>query len=116
MSEKPLILSILIGLIVVLVIAGVSILVKMNALDDDYKKELTKSMALQKSIEELRNENVSLKEENASLKDKNIKITVEMEEAKTELAKLEKLKNKLEENLKDELMKNEPATPAAATK
>ncbi|MBU2102952.1 MAG: hypothetical protein ABH865_00155 [Candidatus Omnitrophota bacterium] len=114
MSEKPLILSILIGLIVVLVIAGVSILVKMNALDDDYKKELTRSMTLQKATEDLRAENASLKGESMDLKDKNTKLVLQVEEVKIELAKLDKLKNKLEENLKDELMKNEPAQAVAA--
>ena len=115
MNEKPLILSILIGLIVVLVIAGVSILVKMNSLDEDYKKQLAKSISLQKNVEELKAQNASLKSENAELKDKNTQLTGKIEEVKTELAKLEKLKNKLEENLKDELMKNTPAeTPAPA--
>ncbi|MDD5194802.1 MAG: hypothetical protein PHQ96_03890 [Candidatus Omnitrophica bacterium] len=114
MSEKPLVLSILIGLIVVLVIAGVSILVKMNAVDEDYKRELAKAMTFQKDIEALKNDNTVLKEENTGLKEKNGKLSVEMEETKTELTKLQKLKDKLEENLKDELMKNEPATEATA--
>lgn len=106
MSDRPLILSILVGLIVVLVVAGISLLVKINALDESYKKELTKNIEVQKKLEELKNSNSILKDENAALKEKNAQLTVEIEELKVEQAKLEKLKNKLEENLKEELMKN----------
>ncbi len=110
MSERPLVLSILIGLVVVLIIAGISLLVKMNALDDSYKKELGKSINLQKTIEELKNAHTALKEENAMLKEKNAQLTTQLEELETEIVRLEKLKNKLEENLKDELMKNQNLT------
>ncbi|MCM8819233.1 MAG: hypothetical protein NC925_00350 [Candidatus Omnitrophica bacterium] len=109
MSDKPLILSILVGLIVVLVIAGVSLLVKINALDENYKKELTKNIELQKNLEELKNSISTLKEENVALKEKNTQLTTQVEELKIEKAKLEKLKEKLEENLKEELMKNTQA-------
>ena len=61
MSDKPLIVSLLIGLIVVLVVAGVSLLVKMNSLSDVYKKELASSMSLQKNIQDLNEENSQLK-------------------------------------------------------
>lgn len=107
MSEKPLILSILIGLIVVLVIAGVSLLVRINSLEENYKKELTKNIEMQKKFEEFKNLNAALKEENVALKERNTKLATEIEELKLEKTKLEKLKNKLEENLKEELMKNE---------
>lgn len=107
MNDKPLVISLLMGLIVVLVILGVSLLVKMNKLSDDYKRELSKSISLSKTTEDLTTNNDSLKSENASLLEKNTTLNKSIEELKVELDKTNRLKNKLEENLKDELMKNE---------
>lgn len=98
MKDSPLIISLLVGLIVVLVIAGVSLLVKMNTLSEIYQKELAKNISLEKGIEDLNSENSSLKEEIAELK-------VRGKDLKEENMKLEELKKKLEENLKEELMR-----------
>jgi len=98
MKDSPLIISLLIGLIVVLVIAGVSLLVKMNSLSGIYKKELAKNISLEKSNEDLKAENSSVKEELAQLK-------VRIKDLQEENMKLEELNAKLEENLKDELMR-----------
>jgi len=103
MKDNPLIISLLIGLIVILVIAGVSLLVKMNALSGVYKQELAKNISLEKNIEDLKAENGDLAEEIEQLNDK-------IEDLKEENAKTEKLKDRLEENLKEELMKQKLGT------
>ncbi len=103
MKDNPLIISLLIGLIVVLVIAGVSLLVKMNALSGVYKQELAKNISLEKNVEDLKAENSDLAEETKQL---NAKI----KDLKEENAKTEKLKERLEENLKEELMKQKLGT------
>ena len=98
MKDSPLIIGLLVGLIVVLVIAGVSLLTKMNSLSAVYKQELARNIGLDETIEGLRSNNSNLK--------KNVgELEVEVEGLKEENLKLEKLKDKLEENLKDELMK-----------
>lgn len=103
MKDNPLIISLLIGLIVILVIAGVSLLVKMNALSGVYKQGLAKNISLEKNIEDLRVENSGLAEDIEQLNDK-------IEYLKEENEKTEKLKDKLEENLKEELMKQKLGT------
>lgn len=98
MKDNPLIISLLIGLIVILVIVGVSLLVKMNSLSGVYKQELAKNISLEKNTEDLKAKNSDLVREAGQLNEK-------MEELKLEKEKTEKLKDKLEENLKEELMK-----------
>jgi len=98
MKDNPLIISLLIGLIVVLVIAGVSLLVKMNSLSGVYKQELAKNISLAKNIEDLKIDNSDLAGDIEQLNDK-------IEDLEEENIKVEKLKDKLEENLKEELMK-----------
>lgn len=103
MKDSPLIISLLIGLVVILVIAGVSLLVKMNTLSGVYKQELAKNISLEKNTEDLKAENNTLSEEIKKLNDK-------IGELKEENAKISKLKDKLEENLKEELMKQKLGT------
>lgn len=103
MSERPLIISLLIGLIVVLVIGGVSLLVRMNSLDNIYKKEISKNMSLQEDVESLQEENASLKEEKAGFKKDSAQFKTKVDELTKEAASLELLKDKLEENLKEAL-------------
>lgn len=103
MKDNPLIISLLIGLIVILVIAGVSLLVKMNSLSGVYKQELAKNISLEKNIEDLKAKNGSLVEEIGQLNDK-------IDDLKEENSKTEKLKDRLEENLKEELMKQKLGT------
>lgn len=121
MNDRPLIVSLLIGLIVVLVVTGVSLLVKMNTLSEVYKKELSRGMTLEKSIEDSKIENAQLqgkiltaneaysviKKENTDLKEVVSKLNVRINELETEMLKLEKLKDKLEDNLKEELFEKE---------
>lgn len=107
MKDKPLILSLLVGLIMVLVVAGVSLLVKINSLSSFREELVKKNMKLEKGLEELKSENTSLKEKNKALTEDMDKNSIKVAELKTEIAKLEKLKEKLEENLKDELIKQD---------
>jgi predicted nuclease with TOPRIM domain len=107
MKDKPLILSLLVGLIMVLVIAGVSLLVRINALSGSERKSNAEKMAISEQLESLKKENSLLTEKNKGLIDDLAKANIKSDELKTELAKLEKLKDKLEENLKDELIKQD---------
>lgn len=107
MKDSPLIVGLLAGLIVILVIAGVSFLVKMNFYSEAYKKELSKGMSFQKNLETLTRENAVLKEKNTELKSEMEGLKVKADDLKLEIMKLEKLKEKLEENLKNELIKEE---------
>lgn len=120
MKDNPLIISLLIGLIVLLVIAGVSLLVQMNSLSATYKKEVAKNISLEKAVEDLKGENSQLTKDINEIKskvaesmeknrqalkeaeDKNLDKIKELEDRN---AKLEKLNEKLEEDLKEELMK-----------
>jgi len=113
MRDNPLIIGLLIGLIVILVIAGVSLLVKMNSLSSIYKKQVAKNINSEKAIEDLKEENAGLTEKIEELsvqmensKDENVKQIKELQE---ENMKLEELKNRLEESLKEELMKKKLA-------
>lgn len=122
MSDKPLIVSLLIGLIVILVIGGVSLLVKMNSLSDLYKKGLAENMTQQKTIETfkeektmLNEEKTSLKEENGRLKDDVVKMSAQIGDLNKQLTQTQvqaqaqvqvqeqEIKENPEENLKQEV-------------
>ncbi|MFA5008319.1 MAG: hypothetical protein WC546_03770 [Candidatus Omnitrophota bacterium] len=107
MKDKPLILSLLVGLIMVLVVAGVSLLVKINSLSGFREELAKKNMNLEKTIEDLKTENSAITEKNKVLTQDVNKANDKVTELKTELTKLEKLKAKLEENLADELVKQD---------
>ena len=101
MKVSPLIIGLLAGLIVILVIGGVSLLVKMNSLIRDRDKELA-----EKRNYELIAEN--LKEENKNLSRSINELNSETAVLRDENEKLEKLNERLQENLKEELMKRRP--------
>jgi len=103
MKPNPLIISLLVGLIVVLVIAGVSVSVKMNTLSKIYKKELAKNISLEKRIEDLNGENNTLTK---TIEGLNVKV----EDLKKENEKLSQTNKTLEDNLKEELMKKKLGT------
>ena len=104
MRDKPLVVSLLVGLVVVLIIGGVSVLVKMNSVSGEYKKKVAQGISFQKTIEELRRENSNLNDDNEELKEEIASLNNKIAELNTELAKTVELKNKLEEALKDELI------------
>lgn len=109
MKDNPLIISLLIGLIVILVIAGVSLLVKTKSLSEAYKETLAKNINLEKEIETIKAENSAFGQTVATLNSQmqELKAGYEAKIAalKEEKLRLETLKEKLEDNLKDELMK-----------
>ncbi len=107
MKDKPLILSLLVGLIMVLVVAGVSLLVKINSLSGFREELAKKNMTLEKAIEDLKAENGTLTDKNKVLTEDVNKANEKVDGLKTELTKLEKLKAKLEDNLADELIKQD---------
>lgn len=107
MKDKPLILSLLVGLIMVLVVAGVSLLVKINSLSSFREELAKKNMNLEETIEDLKAENSAAGEKNKVLIEDVNKANEKVNELKTELTKLEKLKAKLEDNLADELIKQD---------
>jgi len=107
MKDKPLILSLLVGLIMVLVVAGVSLLVKINSLSSFREELAKKNMNLEKTIEDLKTENSAVSEKNKVLTEDVNKANEKVNELKTELTKLEKVKAKLEDNLADELIKQD---------
>ena len=99
MRNNPFLISLLIGLIVVLIVGGISLLVEMNTLRTNYKKEQAEKMSLEKDLD-------LLKKEKSALEVTIDKSNKQIEELRLENQKLEKLKDKLEESLKEELMKN----------
>jgi uncharacterized protein YoxC len=107
MKDKPLILSLLVGLIMVLVVAGVSLLVKINSLSSFREELAKKNMSLEKTIEDLKAENNAVSDKNKALIEDVNKANEKVNELKTELTKLGKLKAKLEDNLADELIKQD---------
>ncbi len=126
MKDNPLIIGLLIALIVVLVIAGVSLLVKTNDLSNMYKKEVADKISFEKNLEDLKVENIELRKNieilNVDIKQlkvdsiKQIEVikegnSKEVTALKEEYIKLEILKEKLEDNLKDELMKKRLESP-----
>ncbi|MBP7088547.1 MAG: hypothetical protein KBB01_04535 [Candidatus Omnitrophica bacterium] len=94
MKSNPLIISLLVGLIVVLVIGGVSVSVKMNSISRIYKKELAKNISLEKNVEDLKIENDNLKKAIEAL-------NVNMENLKKENEKLLQLNKTLEDSRKE---------------
>ncbi len=109
MRNNPLIVSLLIGLIVILVIAGVSLLVKNKSLSEIYKQSFAKSIGFEEEIEDLKGDNLSLSKKAEDLQAANHELKEEygkkVEELKQDNLRLQKLKEMLEDNLKDELMK-----------
>jgi len=111
MNERPLVFSLLIGLIVVLVVAGVSLSVQINRQSDAYKKEVAKSLSLQKDIEtakiatsDLTRQIESLRAENDGLKSTIVAITSENEGLKLEKARITAVKNEIEQKFGEKLV------------
>jgi predicted RNase H-like nuclease (RuvC/YqgF family) len=114
MNERPLVFSLLIGLIVVLVVAGVSLSVQINRQSEVYKKEVAKGMSLQKDIEaakvttgDLTRQIESLRAENDGLKSTIAAVTSENEALKLEKARITAVKNEIEQKFGEKLV---PAT------
>jgi len=114
MKSEPLLLGILLGIIVILIIGGISLSVRLNQLRKNYQEVAGKNLKLEELVENLKAEkealiksNQDLKNEIKELERKIDKLTGEKEDLKLELEKMRRLKEKLEESLKEELMKKE---------
>jgi cell division protein FtsB len=116
MKNSPVILGLVAGLIVVLLIGGVTLQVQVNRVSNDYKNEKNLADALQKSVNDIKRENDSLKGVNASLQDQVGKLDQKAKDLSLEITKLEALKAKLEENLQNELIKQQAQPAVAAVK
>lgn len=109
MKDNPLIISLLVGLIVILVIGGVSLLVKMNR-EAGVKDQLqTEKMSLDKTLGECQTENSNLQK---TVEQLNARVYSIEKESKEKIAvlneeneRLKLLNKRLEDSLKDELMK-----------
>ena len=111
MNERPLVFSLLIGLIVVLVVAGVSLSVQINRQSEVYKKEVAKSISLQKDVEaaksttgDLTRQIESLRGENDALKSTVASVTSENEGLKLEKARITAVKNEIEQKFGEKLV------------
>jgi len=84
MKNNVWIISLLVGLIVVLVIGGVSLLVKVNDLSKEYKQESAENISLEKTIEDLNGEKTELEEKIDQLNAQNIQLSKTVDELKKE--------------------------------
>jgi predicted RNase H-like nuclease (RuvC/YqgF family) len=107
MKDNPLIVGLVAAFLVVVSIAAVSFLVKMNSYSEAYKKEASHNMSLQEQVETLKAENTVLKTKSSELKYEVDSSDAKFKDLKNEVAGLEKLKQKLEENLKEALVNKE---------
>ncbi len=106
MKNQPLVLSILLGLIIILIIGGVSLSVRLNDLSKEHARDLSENIELAKDNDILSKSNMILKEDIEEFQEKVILLRQEEAKLKEELEKTIRLKMKLEESLKEELMKN----------
>ena len=114
MKNQPLLVSIVIGIIVIFVIVGASLVAKLSNVSKLYKSESLKTMQLEELSENLKSQIATLNEENNKLKDdkKILETTVsslkeQIDSLTLEVEKLERIKEVFEEKLKEELMKEE---------
>lgn len=116
MNNHPLMFSILFGLIIVLIIGGVSLSVRLSNESKKSEACFSEKMELQKINQKLESEKNSLVKSNQDLKE-SVKaqsaqiasLEEKKEHLELEFEKTTQLKNALEERLKDELIKINPA-------
>ncbi len=114
MSNQPLTLSILLGIILLLIIGGVSLSVKLSNSSKEGAVCLSERMELLKIKQQLEQENESLTAENLDLEKRlneiqslRDSVVTEKEQCALELQRTIKIKEALEERLKDELLKED---------
>ncbi len=113
MKNQPLVVSIIIGIIVVFVIVGASLVAKLSSVNKLYRGESLKNITLEKKNDELSNKITSLKKDKEKLSNENNALKDVTKEFKNQIAddvvnikKLNKFNKVLEEKLKNELLKN----------
>lgn len=114
MNSQPLTLSILLGIILLLIIGGVSLSVKLSNSSKEGSACLSERMELLKLRQQLEQEKESLTAENTDLRKKLDEMqsqyeasVSENEQCSLELQRTLKIKEALEERLKDELLKQD---------
>jgi len=117
MKNQPLLVSIIIGIIVVFVIVGASLVAKLSSVNKLYHSESLKNMELSKNNDDLSSKIASLEKENDNLRNEKSVLNKEVKNLKDQIAsdtlnieKLNKLNGVLEDKLKDELMINSNVT------
>ncbi|UCG35023.1 MAG: hypothetical protein JSW17_05925 [Candidatus Omnitrophota bacterium] len=105
MRDNPLSVSLLLGIIAVLVIVGGSSLIKMKLIDDEYRVELTQKSSIRMTMEEAIEANSTLQAENETLKKNVDALTLQVEFLSEDLEKLKEINQKLENSLKEALIK-----------
>jgi len=113
MKNQPLVMGILMGAVVVFVIVIVSLGVKLKEVYVQYNDGNAVNIELQRDMEEQKGINASLevgistlKNEKTELQELIKSLSEEIEAQHLEIEKLERLKDKLEESLKEELIKD----------
>lgn len=105
MKDNIWIISLLVGLVVVLVIGGVSLLVRINSVSEEYQSISAKNISLEQDkealkaeitglegkLEELKEENTNLSKRTEELRSKNQQLSLEVEELKEHANALEEL-------------------------
>ena len=114
MKNQPLFLSIIIGIIVVFVIVGASLVAKLSNETKMRKQESLAKIDLEKKnkdleadISSLNDANSTLKGQKASLEETVTSLNTQVAALQDEVEKLKKLKEMLEDKLKEELTKQE---------
>ena len=114
MRNQPLLVSVVIGIIVIFVIVGASLVAKLGNETKKYNGEYSKRLKLESLNQQLNSKINSLEKDNKSLLDGKkileeviIGLKSNLEAASIEIEKLNKIKDVFEEKLKDELMKDE---------
>ena len=117
MKNQPLLVSIIIGIIVVFVIVGASLVAKLSTVNKLYHDESLKNMELAKKNDSLNSKIASLEKKNNDLENKKSALEKEIDGLKDQIAndaieidKLKKYKEVLEDKLKDELMNSSNIT------
>lgn len=109
MNNQPLMLSILLGIILILIIGGVSLSVQKSKTADRMQQYMKENIDLQKRNAKLENENKDLNVQIDEFKTKVKTLQEDNSFLSEELEKTRKLKETIEERLKEELIKPEPS-------
>jgi peptidoglycan hydrolase CwlO-like protein len=120
MKNNVWIISLLVGLVVVLVIGGVSLLVKVNTLSKEYKQETAKNINLEKAIEDLEEERGDLREKIEQLNGQNISLSKTVDDLKTEnsqfSSEVKQLKEEVKKLKEEKSLKKEELEEESSTK
>ena len=113
MKNHPLLLSILLGVILLLIIGGISISARLSATSKQYKENLAEYMKSQKMQDILQEEKDALLKSTVDLKERLKQKEAQIESLQSqnqaltdELEKVKVMKEKLEDDLQEMLLKS----------